>query len=955
MSEGDAPQEGSAGDGGLPGSTVAAPPGGEAAVRWERQASALETRYRDLLESAPDAMVIVNLEGRILMVNAETERLFGYSRQELLGQSVDLLVPQRYRGKHGDHRAGFFGEPRGRAMGAGMELHGLRKDGTEFPVEISLAPLQTEEGALVSSAIRDITDRKRIEAKLRESEERYRTVVETATDAIVTVDEGGTVLFANSTSEKVFGHAVADIVGQPLTMLIPEAGRQQDGAFGRAAGPGQKRIPTRRAMEVHGLHQSGAEIPLEISLSDTESSGRRVFTAILRDVTERKVSESIRSALYRITETTSGGGGLFKFYQAIHRTVSNLMDATNFCIVLKDLRSGRVTFPYLVDERDPTPRSARSAGLTEFVLTTGEPLLATRETFERLALQNKAEQRGGTAPAKWLGVPLKEAGRTFGVLVVQSYSENVRLGEPEKEILSFVARHVAATLEKKRAEEEVAEWKQRFEVAVAASGQVLYDWDSRADVVTYGGCVEALLGYTTEELGSSLGNWLQLIHPTDAETFGVERERCLFTREPFRMEYRVRRKDGRTIFVRDEGYFVGPRSAANRMVGFVADVTERKSLEEQLRHSRKMEAIGRLAGGVAHDFNNVLTAILGYSDLLLRQIEDPELRQGVEEIKRAGERAASLTSQLLAFSRKQLLAPRVLDLNRLVANMQKMLQRVIGEDVELVTSLDPMAGNVKADPGQLEHVLMNLAVNARDAMPGGGRLTIETGGIVLDEAGAREVGLKPGPHVMLGVSDTGQGMDEETRAHLFEPFFTTKEQGKGTGLGLATSYGIVQQSGGSIRVESAPEKGTSLRIYLPRVTQSVDAAVAPTPTGRLTGTETVLLVEDEQAVAALVKRALQESGYRVLEAHDGSEALEQAFSHSGPIDLLLTDVVMPGMSGRELADRLTADQPSLKVLYVSGYTDSAVVSRGVRGKAFLQKPFSFETLLSRVRETLDGN
>ena len=384
---------------------------------------------------------------------------------------------------------------------------------------------------------------------------------------------------------------------------------------------------------------------------------------------------------------------------------------------------------------------------------------------------------------------------------------------------------------------------------------------------------------------------------------------------------------------------------------------ERERAEEGLRQSQKMDAIGQLAGGVAHDFNNLLTAILGYSELLAsRPAVESLAREEIGEIRTAAERAAALTRQLLAFSRKQVLEPVVLRVNDLVANLEKMLGRVIGEDVDLVSRLDRSVGNVRVDPGQLEQVIVNLVVNARDAMPRGGKLTIETANADLDEAYAqRHAAIRPGRYVMVAVSDTGTGMDEATAGRVFEPFFTTKETGKGTGLGLSTVYGIVKQSGGNIWVYSEPGKGTTFKVYLPRVEDVVtEGAPRLADSSPARGTETILLVEDEEAVRTLSRRILEKHGYRVLEAGSGPAALEVLRAVTERVHMLLTDLVMPDMTGTELASRLKADHPEIRVLFMSGYTDDAVVRSGLLepGRAFLQKPFTPVVLLRKVREVL---
>jgi two-component system cell cycle sensor histidine kinase/response regulator CckA len=405
--------------------------------------------------------------------------------------------------------------------------------------------------------------------------------------------------------------------------------------------------------------------------------------------------------------------------------------------------------------------------------------------------------------------------------------------------------------------------------------------------------------------------------------------------------------------------FRGSGGEVQGAIGMALDVTDRKKLEEQFRQSQKMEAVGRLAGGIAHDFNNLLMVIQGYADLLAEQLPASDsLRRKAEQIQTAAQRATSLTQQLLAFSRRQMLAPKVLNVHGVVADMEKILRRLIGEDIELQTFSAPDLWLVKADRSQIEQVIMNLAVNARDAMPRGGRLTIETANVDIDGSTLHPPAvLPPGNYVMLAVTDNGCGMDAETQAHIFEPFFTTKEKGKGTGLGLATVYGVVKQSGGYIWVYSEPDHGTTFKIYLPKI--DVDIAGAgrdrPVDTRLLSrGSEVVLLVEDETGVRELARQYLEMSGYTVLEAEDGHTALELAGMHAGPIHLLLTDVVMPGISGRELADRVAAIRPGIKIVYMSGYTDQSVIHHGIlEGDAvLLQKPFTLAALAAKLREIL---
>lgn len=517
-----------------------------------------------------------------------------------------------------------------------------------------------------------------------------------------------------------------------------------------------------------------------------------------------------------------------------------------------------------------------------------------------------------------------------------------------------------------QAEEALEESKERFRQIYDEAPIGFHELNSTGNIVQVNRTELEILGYTAEEmLGQPVWKFVVEEEITRKVLMAKIAGDVSF-HETFERTYR--RKDGTTlpVLVRDRvirdkgGQILGIRSTFE-------DITERRQSEEalskseeQLRQWQKVEAIGKLAGGVAHDFNNLLMTIKGYSEILLGKFDPGDPRhEEVEEILMAAERATSLTRQLLAFGRRQVLHPQVLDLNGIVTNMNKMLRRLIGEDIQLLTILDQELWSVKVDPGQIEQVIMNLAVNARDAMPRGGKLTIETTNVVLDKNYARQyVSVKPGPYVMMTVSDNGCGMDKETQSHLFEPFFTTKEKGKGTGLGLSTVYGIVKQSGGNIWVYSEPGQGTSFKIYLPKAAEAGKKKYRPIDPPRISqrkGTETILLVEDEKAVRTMIRKTLQSNGYTVLEAHHGQEALHICDQYSGPIHLMVTDVVMPQMSGKELAEKLTPKRPEMKVLYMSGYPDNSIVQHGVleQGTQFLQKPFTFNALEAKVRKILD--
>jgi PAS domain S-box-containing protein len=481
--------------------------------------------------------------------------------------------------------------------------------------------------------------------------------------------------------------------------------------------------------------------------------------------------------------------------------------------------------------------------------------------------------------------------------------------------------------------------------------------DARGHLVDVNPALTQSLRY--DSASELLGRNLSTLYASGQDWFALAD--YLRNREPFQgLTTEWVRKDGSTMAMRLSGRAISDEARKLTFEIFSEDVTERRALEQQLRQSQKMEAIGRLAGGIAHDFNNLLMVISGYSEFLLERLgPDPALRGPAKEISTAAERATSLTRQLLAFSRKQMLAPKLLDLNAVVTENLKMLTRLIGEDIDLVMIPGSELGAVKADPGQIEQVIMNLAVNARDAMPQGGKLTIETANVTLDEAYARlHAPVQPGDYAMLAITDTGVGMDGEIQSHIFEPFFTTKGT-KGTGLGLSTVYGIVKQSGGYIWVYSEQGKGTSFKIYLPHVTvdeftaeeQPAAAATPPTETVH----ETILVVEDELNLRRLTRQFLENQGYAVLEAADGAAAVQICVAHQGTIHLLLTDVIMPGMNGRELAQRVSEIRPNMKVLYMSGYTENAIGHNGTldAGITLLQKPFTLHALKAKVREVLD--
>jgi PAS domain S-box-containing protein len=563
--------------------------------------------------------------------------------------------------------------------------------------------------------------------------------------------------------------------------------------------------------------------------------------------------------------------------------------------------------------------------------------------------------------AKPFSLPVVEARIKAALRLKEEMDQRILLTRKLEELNQQLEAHVREkTAALKQAHTDLLASEKKYRDIYENAPEGIYQVSLEGRFLSANPAMARILGYASpEEL---------LMHLTDVRhqlyTHPPERDVLLSLLEKkvaiVGHELQFYKKDGQVIWISISARVV--RDEAGRplyLEGFLTDISDRKRLEEQLRQAAKMEAVGNLVGGVAHDFNNLMTAVIGYSDLLLMRLPtDDSSRSAIELIKRAGESAAALTQRLLAFSRKQVLQPLVLDLNAVVANTEKMLQRMIGEDIELVAQCDPALHPILADPGQMEQVIMNLAVNARDAMPRGGKLMIETTNTVLDEAYCRQrLGVQPGRYVMLSVSDTGIGMDAETRSHLFEPFFTTKPRDRGTGLGLATVYGIVKQSRGHIWVYSEAGKGSTFKVYLPAAARQAEQAAQPHKAVQAyRGSETIMVAEDNAGVRELAVAILKAHGYTVLAEDSGQSCLHRLLDRHGPVDLLLTDVVMPDLNGKDLARRAVERFPNLKVLFMSGYTDNVIVRHGVleKGVHFIQKPFAMEALAAKVREVLDG-
>jgi PAS domain S-box-containing protein len=814
--------------------------------------------------------------------------------------------------------------------------------------------------------------------------ERFHRLLLAADIGCVELDGEGRVVEANQEFLRLVGWtSLEEIQGRSVLEVTAPADRERASAAIRGC------LDTGSAnnIEIDCLRPDGARQTVEVNAATVEIGSEVRILTLCRDVTTRRRTVERAAQVNRLNEALLSPGPIQEKLKRIVETAVESVDgdfARIWVVRPADLcdsgcfHAQATTGPHACLQRDRCLHLMASAGRYTHLdgprhhrVPFGAYKIGRVASGDEVSfVTNDVTHDPRVHDPAWaieLGLVafagyrlLSPAGKPTGVLAL--FSRHA-VGAEEHELLQNLASTTAQVLHAAMAEEALLLGEERLRLALEAADLGLWDWDQNKDSGYCSPRYCSILGYETGELALQRQLMKELVHPEDLPALVEGVEKCLRgDRDTWRLEHRMRQKSGRYIWVVTRGRVVArdAEGRALRITGTLSDITEQKSMQEQLLQAQKMESVGRLAGGVAHDFNNLLTVINGYSNLLLSGLpEGDPRRESVGEIHRAGERAAALTQQLLAFSRRQTLQPKLLNLNTIVAETERMLQRVIGEDVRLVTVLGPGLGQVKADAGQIGQVLMNLAVNARDAMPNGGCLTVETANEDLDASGAAShPDFRPGRFVRLSVSDTGLGMDEETRRHLFEPFYTTKPHGRGTGLGLSSVYGIVQQSGGWIWVQSRPMEGAAFHIHFPRVDAALQVASAvPAEHRESAGHGTILVVEDQENVRRLTASVLESFGYCVLKAANGQEALALTASYAGPIHLLLTDVVMPGLSGTELAGQVANLRPGIRVLFMSGYTDTVIAQHGIvrQGKVFLQKPFTPLALAARVRELLAKN
>jgi two-component system, cell cycle sensor histidine kinase and response regulator CckA len=871
--------------------------------------------FRVVAENAADAIISIDHQSIILFANPAAERVFGYPLSEILGQQVTLLMPEYLRHLHKAAVHAYLETGQKRVSWKGLQLQGLHKSGAEIPLEISFGEHVRDGRRIFTGILRDVSDRHRIELELRHSQEKYAKMIHSSPDAVtlrglpdrryVEVNEGFT---------RLTGYTPEEVIGKTPS----EVGIWSDSPSHVEVLQRLQRHDEVRDVEFEFRTKSGEHRYGTVSGTRLTVGTDSYMLSISRDITERKRAEERLSQLAAIVDSS--------FDAIIGKTLDGTIVSWN--------AAAEAVYGY---------SAAEVVGKSIALLAPADHRQEVVQLLDRLANGEKIEHHETTR--------IRKDGRKLAVAITLS---PIRDSSGKIVGASAISRDIT---ERRRVEQDLLRSEARFASLVQDAPYGIYRVTLQGQFLQVNPALVRMLGYQSES------ELLARNILTDVYASAELQEQLIDYSWPHKdftdVETHWKRKDGDRIIVRLSGRAVEPAGGELPYFEvFAEDVTQRRSLERQLLQSQKMDAIGRLAGGVAHDFNNLLGVILGQTELLEAELgTNPSIQRRTEAIDQSARRAADLTKQLLAFSRRQFIELRVVDTNAIVQDVEKLLKRLIGEDIELAMHLSPDAGNIKIDPSQLEQILLNLAVNARDAMPEGGKLILDTALVELDEIYARQhLGATAGEFVLLAVSDTGIGMDSQTMARIFEPFFTTKPEGRGTGLGLATVYGIVKQNNGYIMAYSEPGHGTTFKLYFPSVRAASELrGPKSNQVEFVKGCETILLVEDEPALRELARELLEANGYKVIEAERGEQAIRWVESSQASIDLLLTDVVMPGIGGKQLATRLLELRPGLHVLYMSGYTDDVINNRGVLSDKtlLLAKPFTRAVLLRKVREALD--
>ena len=918
-----------------------------------------QARYRRLVTRMSALVFELAPDGEILFVNEAIQTATGLRPADLEGLNWENV----FSPSPGHDLRALLDLVR-HADVTSLEFDLRTATGLALTLELSTANRYAADGTLeriVGFGV-DVSARKRAE----EARRHLAAIVESSAEAIVGLTPDGAVTSWNDAASRLYGQSEREALGRPVTFLVPpDHASELPGLFERVSSG--KRVEHHETVVVRSC---GRRINVSVSISPiNDASGQFVGISMMAsDITPRKRAEQLLGLQYNVarivSESSSVSGAIAELIQIICEQMSWEFG------VLWELGRAATQLHCAGTWSSPAANlDQHTAATRQLKLSKGDGLAGW--VWQHGSLTWNASPAGRAAAPGSAGVAqgAMTGAIAFPVLLfdkivgVMEFAGRA-IHEPDAELiklLSAIGCQIGQLLDRRRSQEVVEESDLRFRQITEAMDVVLWQFDgARKRTLYVSQAYEKLWGEPLASLYADSRSWMHAIHPDDRAQIEAEHDQfCQFGSGTHTSDFRIVRKDGSTLWVALRNYLTRDESGRiTQLAGVVSDITDRIELQQRLLQAQKMEAVGHIAGGVAHDFNNLLSVILGYAQLAIEEVpEDTDLRQSLEIIMKAGNRGVGLTRQLLAFSRKQVLSPRVLDINAVISSVQKMLCLLIGEDITLTTQLDPRLWRIRADPAMLEQVILNLVINGRDAMPRGGRLLIESGNVHLDAVqSARHGGDRVGPHVMLAVTDTGTGMTREVQAKIFEPFFTTKAVGKGTGLGLATVFGIVKQSEGQIGLHSEPGKGTCFKLYFPQVLADLDVPRASqelAPTHQ--GVETVLVVEDEESLRSLVVRLLAAKGYEVLEAANGAEALAIAAKHAGPIELMLCDVIMPALAGPDAAASLMRLRPEMHVLFMSGYTEKAVMMDHKLDPAtnFIEKPFSPGALLDRVRLILD--